>query len=92
MPGPAEKLETTPEALLGGTQVLGGGHVRAAQTPARLSQRGTGQQVATESRMTWAPGRQVHWPGPRTAVLQKHHVLASLPPGTGTGLCSVGEV
>ena len=41
------------------------------------------QQVATESRMTWAPGRQAHWPGPRTAVLQKHHVLASLPPGTG---------
>ena len=71
------------EALRGGTQVLGGGHVRAAQTPARLSPRGTGQQVVTDSRVTWAPGRQVHCPGPRTAVLQKHHMLAPHPPGTG---------
>ena len=79
----AEKLETAPEALRGGTQVLGGGHMRAAQTPAHLSPCGTGQQVVTDSRVTWAPGRQVHCPGPRTAVLQKHHVLAPHPPGTG---------
>ena len=71
------------EALRGGTQVLGGGHMRAAQTPAHLSPCGTGQQVVTDSRVTWAPGRQVHCPGPRTAVLQKHHMLAPHPPGTG---------
>ena len=56
-------MKLSAEALPGGTQVLGGGHMCAAHIRAHLSPQGTGQQVRTDSCMVWAPRGvgTLHW-------------------------------
>ena len=56
-------MKLSAEALPGGTQALGGGHMCAAHIPAHLSPQRTGQQVGTDSCMVWAPRGvgTLHW-------------------------------
>lgn len=71
------------QALLGGAQVLGSGHVCVAQTPAASPHGRQDSRWGTDRCLAWAPrmaGATALAAG--RAVLQEQRVLASLPPAS----------